>query len=171
MHPALVKNLNQCMSRSNMRFPITFPPFSPSFTLSLFREEGGEGELVEKGGQSQTGNDSPLSVDSLSGIYLGFSEKEKKEEKEGGEDREEASSYVIEDDLKIEDEEAIEEECLRRPAAAEEKILSRPHVLAQFFRPKPRSKPRIVEEEECEEEASSCFRLFKRTLNITEYDG
>ena len=109
-----------------------------------------------------------MSVDSLSGIYLGFSEKEKKEkEKEGGEEREEASSYIIEDDLKIEDEESIEKECLKRPS---EKI-SRPHVLAHFFRPKQRSKPRIVEEEEEKEEATSCFRLFRRTLNITEYDG
>ena len=137
----------------------------------LFREEGegGDGELVERELQSGNGNDSPLSVDSLSGIYLGFSEKEKKEEeeeKEGGEDRE-ASSYVIEDDLKIEDEEGIAKECLKSPS---EKI-SRRHVqLANFFKPKQRSRPRIVEEEECEE-ATSCFRLFRRTLNITEYDS
>ena len=131
----------------------------------LFREEeeGGEGELVEKELQSRTGDDSPLSVDSLSGIYLGFSEKEKKEEKEVAEE----SSYVIEDDLKIEEEESIEKECLKSPS---EKI-SRPHVLAHFFRPKQRSKPRIVEEAEVEEAATSCFRLFRRTLNITDYDG
>ena len=128
--------------------------------------------MLERGLQSRTGNDSPLSVDSLSGIYLGFSEKEKKVEKEGGE--EEESSYIIEDDLKIEDEEETVEksDCLKRPSS--EKI-SRPHLpFAHFFRPKKRSKARIVEDEECEEEkeeATSCFRLFRRTLNITEYDG
>ena len=133
----------------------------------LFREEGegGDGELVERELQSGNGNDSPLSVDSLSGIYLGFSEKEKKEEKEGGEDRE-ASSYVIEDDLKIEDEESIAKE------SPSEKISRRHKVqLANLFKTKQRrSKPRIVKEEECEE-ATSCFRLFRRTLNITDYDS
>ena len=133
---------------------------------SLFREdeEGVDGDLVEQGLQSHAGNDSPLSVDSLSGIYLGFSEKEKKG---GSEDREEGSSYVVEDDLKIEDEEAVES--LKRPA---EKI-SRPHLLAHFFqRPKKRrSRPRVVDDEEEKEEATSCFRLFRRTLNISEYDG
>ena len=138
----------------------------------LFREEeeGGDGELVERELQSGTGNDSPLSVDSISGIYLGFSEKEKKEEEEGDEDREKASiSYVIEDDLKIEDEESIAKESLKSPS---EKISRRHKVqLANLFKTKQRrSKPRIVKEEECEE-ATSCFRLFRRTLNITDYDS
>ena len=138
-------------------------------------EEVGDVELLERGLQSHTGNDSPLSVDSLSGIYLGFSEKEKKveEEKEGGE--EEESSYIIEDDLKIEEEEEETSECLLKRPQSEK--TSRPHLpFAPFFRPKKkkRSKSRIVEtDEECEEEkeeATSCFRLFRRTLNITECD-
>ena len=54
--------------------------------------------------------------------------------------------------------------------------ISRSHVLAHFFqRPKRRGKVQIVKEEGEEkdekEEATSCFRLFRRTLNIADYEG
>ena len=138
-----------------------------NFLLREDEELGDEERLGEA--RARADQDSPLSVDSLSGIYLGFSEKVKKEKEGVGQE----GNYIVEDDLKIEDDETMVTECLgpKQP----EKI-SRSHVLAHFFqRPKRRSKVQIVKEEgeerEEKEEATSCFRLFRRTLNIADYEG
>jgi hypothetical protein len=109
---------------------------------------------------------SPLSVDSLSGIYLGFSEKSKKEEaEEEGTKNEEKEGVtdlgeeVIKDGLELKDAEC--EGSTAMPGRWKRSVYGRRFVSLV------RRKVRPPGEAEGQEDAS-CFRLFRRTLNIAD---
>ena len=131
---------------------------------------------------------SPLSVDSLSGIYLGFSEKDKKEEREEREEKEEREErerkegldlcssmqlFVVEDDLRIEEAEGEAEEKAEGSRHQGEKVRSNTLLLG-VFRIKRSRRPKQEkgkQEEQEEQESASCFQLFRRTLNLTDCDS
>ena len=127
---------------------------------------------------------SPLSVDSLSGIYLGFSEKDKKEEREEEEERQERERkegldlcssmqlFVVEDDLRIEEAEGEAKGEAEGSRKQGEKVRSN-SLLLGVFRIKRSRRPKQEkgkEEEQEEQESASCFKLFRRTLNLTDCD-
>ena len=81
--------------------------------------------------------------------------------------------FIVEDDLTIEDAE-FEEEPVRKPGETEP---GRPNILANIFKLKRRKKPKSrqvdADSEVCDEkeDPTSCFRLFRRTLTMSDCDS